>query len=324
MAVLNIRKAEREGSRLVFGIAGISGSGKTFTALQLAYGLANYDASKVGFLDTENRRGSLYADALHNHPTHPTREPFLIGDLYAPFSPKRYKDAILEFQQAGVEVLVIDSVSHEWEGDGGCEDIAHAGNPRIPNWKDAKREHKSFMSTLLQSDMHVIVCIRAREKTDFKNPKAPVSLGIQPICEKNFMFEMTASMMMWNEGLAQDVMKCPAELRPMLGREQGYITAADGAAIRAWVDGAKQLDPRVEHARNTLRTVTEQGMEALVKAWQGLPAEVRKAISPAGTCPDEYKAAARDFDAQRANDNGRQLDELNNQVMGGDDADQAA
>ena len=230
MSVLNIRKAEREGARLVVGISGISGSGKTFTALQLAYGLANFDASKVGFLDTENRRGSLYADALRNDAG--DVQQFWIGDLYAPFSPQRYIDAILEFQKMGVEVLVIDSVSHEWEGQGGCEEIAASGS-RMADWKTAKREHKRFMNALLQSDMHVIACIRAREKTDFKDPKNPRSLGIQPICEKNFMFEMTASLMMWSEGRQQQVMKCPAELRDMLGREDGYITAQDGKRLRS-------------------------------------------------------------------------------------------
>jgi len=319
MSVLNIRKAEREGARLVVGISGISGSGKTYTALQLAYGLANYDATKVGFLDTENRRGSLYANALVDHPTHPTRERFWIGDLYAPFSPQRYVDAILEFQAMGVEVLVIDSVSHEWEGQGGCEEIAHAGNPRMPDWKRAKAEHKRFMNAMLQSDMHIIACIRAREKVKVekvngKNEVIPI--GIQPVTEKNVLFEMTASLMMWDEGRAQDVAKCPAELRDILGRGQGYITAEDGQRLRAWVDGAKQLDPRVEHAKNSLRTVTEQGMDALVAAWRALPGDIRKAISASGACPDEYKSAAQEFDAARAKDSGRQLDDLNSQVLG--------
>lgn len=323
MSVINIRPAEREGSRLVFGIAGISGSGKTRTAIELAYGLANYDASKVGFLDTENRRGSLYANVLENHPTHPTRDRFLIGDLYAPFSPQRYIEAILAFQAAGVEVLVIDSVTHEWEGAGGCEEIAHAGNPRLPRWNEAKGEHKKFMGALLQSDMHVIACIRAREKVRVEGGKV-TPLGIMPITEKNFMFEMTASLMMWDEGRAQQVMKCPGDLRGALAREQGYITSADGKFIRDWVDGAKQLDPQVEHARNSLRTICEQGMDALVREWKALPETVRKAISPAGTCPDEFKRSAQEFDAQRAKDGARALDDLNNQVLGDGAAQDAA
>lgn len=312
MSVLNIRKAVREGARLVIGLAGISGSGKTYTALQVAYGLANFDASKVGLLDTENRRGSLYAKAL----TKPdgTVDPFLIGDLYAPFSPQRYVDAILEFQAAGVEVLVIDSTSHEWEGVGGCEDIAHSGG-RLPDWKTAKREHKRFMNIALACNMHIIFCIRAREKVDMRDTRNIQSLGIQPICEKNMMFEMTASMMMWDEGKTQDVLKCPEELRAILGRGQGYLTSGDGKALRDWVDGGQAIDPAVEQARNTLRTVTEQGMDALVAAWTALPKEIKAAIGPSG-CPDEFKRAAQEFDAQRSRDGKQEVADLNSEILG--------
>ena len=82
MSILNICPAVRTSAKLVIGLAGTSGSGKTYSALQLAYGLAGKDATKVGLLDTENRRGSLYSHVLGN-------PPFLIGDLAAPFSPQR-------------------------------------------------------------------------------------------------------------------------------------------------------------------------------------------------------------------------------------------
>jgi ABC-type dipeptide/oligopeptide/nickel transport system ATPase subunit len=318
MSVINIRKAEREGARLVLGIAGISGSGKTYTALQLAYGLANFDASKVGFLDTENRRGSLYANALKD--ANGQVQQFWIGDLYAPFSPQRYIDAILEFQRMGVEVLVIDSITHEWEGQGGCEEIAHAGNPRMPDWKRAKAEHKRFMNAMLQSDMHVIACIRAREKVKVEkvNGKSEViPIGIQPVTEKNVMFEMTASMMMMDAGRQREVIKTSGTdaIFGPAGFHQGYLTPQHGKMLRDWVDGAKALDPRIEHAKNSLRTVCEQGMEALAAAWKALPQEVKQAIGPSG-CPDEFKLAAKEFDALRAKDSGRQLDDLNKQVLG--------
>ena len=289
MAILQIREAKREGARLVIGIAGVSGSGKTYTALQLAYGLANGNAKKVGFLDVENRRGSLYADSLP--------ESFLIGDLYAPFSPQRYMDAIREFQATGVEVLVIDSVSHEWEGSGGCEEIANNTTSRMSDWKKAKAEHKRFMNVMLQSDMHVISCIRARDKVDFSDPKNPRPLGVQPIQEKNFMFEMTASLMMRDAGSSQDVMKCPSEIAHILGRGGDYITADDGRALRAWVDGAKQLDPKVEHFRNSLQTVTEQGVDALKSAWEKIPAKVRASLGKEFIAT--LKNAASAYDEQR-------------------------
>lgn len=276
MSVLQIRQAERRGARMVIGMSGISGSGKTYTALQLAWGLAGYDASKVGLLDTENKRGSLYADALKDAGGIIHR--FLIGDLYAPFSPQRYIDALHEFQKAGVEVLVVDSVSHEWEGTGGCEEIAATTNSRVADWKKAKAEHKRFMNALLQTDMHVIVCIRAREKMDFTDPKRPVSLGIQPIQEKNFMFEMTASLMLWNEGTAQQVLKCPAELKPILGRGEGYISHADGANLRAWVEGAGG-DQTLDKWRNRLQSITENGEKYVRDAWGQTPEKIREALT---------------------------------------------
>lgn len=318
MSVIQIREAQRAGARLVLGFSGLSGSGKTYSALQVAYGLANGNAAKVGLLDTENKRGSLYADSLKNKAGEIQR--FMIGDLYAPFSPDRYSQAILEFQKAGVEVLVIDSGSHEWEGDGGCEDIAHAGNPKTPRWNEAKRQHKKFMSTMLQCDMHIIICTRAREKVKMVKGAQGIQfepLGIMPICEKNFMFEMTASLMMWDEGKAQDVMKCPEELRAILGRGTGYLTARDGLALRKWVEGGVQLDAGVEHARNSLRTVTEQGVQATQDAWNATSADARKALG-AGYL-QELLDAAQAFDDQRAqaaSGDGAAVDDLNDQILG--------
>lgn len=293
MAILNIRPAVREGARLVIGLIGTSGSGKTFTALQLAYGLSNGNASKIGLLDTENRRGSLYADSVKNSKGEPQQ--FLIADLYAPFSPQRYSQAIKEFQAEGVEVLVVDSGSHEWEGEGGCEDIADDGG-RVANWKKAKREHKRFMNTLLTCDMHIILCLRAREKTSFKDPKSPISLGLQPICEKNVPFELTASIMMHDQGMRQDVLKCPADLVPFLGRGDGYLTPKDGLNVRRWVDGAQQLDPEVERSRNTILSITGDGLAAVNDAWGQLDNKTKKALGQQFI--DMARSSAEEFDRQ--------------------------
>lgn len=312
MSVIQIREAQREGARLVVGLQGISGSGKTFTALQLAWGLANYDASKVGFLDTENRRGSLYADALRDSKGNIHR--FLIGDLTPPFSPARYVEAIREFEKAGVEVLIIDSVSHEWAGQGGCYDIAKNTTKRLDDWLTAKNEHKKFMSAMLQSSMHIVACIREAPKTDFSDPKNPKALGLMPIQESQFVFELTASLQMFAEGQGQNVLKCPAELRGILGRGSDYITAMDGKALREWVDGARQTDPKVEKFRSRLQSVTEHGLAYVKDAWKQTPEPVRKALGDG--FKQQLEASAKAFDESRQNNDGG-LDDLNNQVMGG-------
>lgn len=325
MAVIQIRKAKRTAARLVIGLAGLSGGGKTRTALELAYGMAGYDASKVGLLDAENKRGSLYADIFVDHPTHPTNEPFLVGDLEPPFSPQRYIDSIHAFQAAGVEVLVIDSTSHEWEGTGGCEQMADDNKIKgQPNWGLAKKEHKRFINAALQSDMHIIMCFRAREKVryekDANGKQTVVPLGIQPVTEKNVMFEMTASVMVFDSGKYREVMKCDERLLPMLGHNRQYITAADGFAIRQWVEGGDQVDRDVEAARAKLLGITEQGMDALARAWKSLPAAMRKALNPNGPgCPDELKQAAVAYDEMRVKKGAEEPEdvaELNDQVLG--------
>jgi len=296
MSILNIVEAKREGARLLVFLAGVSGGGKTYTALQLAYGMANGNGKEVGFLDTESGRGRLYADELPNS--------FLYAELRPPFSPQRYVQAIEEFAAAGVEVLVIDSGSHEYEGLGGIQEIAEAGNPRLPNWNKAKSEHKKFMSALLASPMHVILCLRAREKAkpekqyvDGREKTVYVDMGLQPITEKNVMFEATVSLMLHDQGKRQEVIKCPAALQEIMGRGTGYLTMKDGSDLRAWVDGAKQLDPAVEHHRGLVQLATEGGMESLRAAWEATPKAVQKSLGKAFI--ESAKASAEAFDKAR-------------------------
>lgn len=294
MSVIQIRKVKRENARLFIVLASWTGKGKTFTGIQLGYGLANYDPSKLGMLDTENRRGSLYDDILEKA-SRPTTERFLIGDLQPPFTPERYMAAIDDFQEAGVEVLIIDSVTHEWEGTGGCQEIAEAGNPKVPNWAEAKKRHKKFMDKMLQADMHIICCVRAREKTKPERIDGKltfVDYGLQAIQEKNFMFEATASLMLHDEGTRQEIIKCPAALVNILGRKTDYITAEDGHRLRQWVDGALQLDPVVERFRNRLISNTEGGVDHINTCWGKTPAEVQTALGQAfyGTLVESAKA----------------------------------
>lgn len=288
MSIINIRPVKRGESKAIIGIAGVSGSGKTYTALLMARGMVN-SASEIGFLDTENKRGSLYADILD--------APFMIGDLYPPFSPKRYAEAIKEFQEAGVKVLVIDSISHEWEGEGGCDDIANAKIGKMQNWIGAKREHKGFMNTLLQCNMNIICCLRAREKTDFKNPKEPVSLGIQPICEKNFMFEMTASLLMENEGKTQKFLKMPSFLKKAFGEGSGYLGIETGNKIIEWIDTGEKEDPEITKIKSEMLMACEFGIAGVVSIWNNLTPKQKKILQ---SHKEICKEAAGEYERQEA------------------------
>lgn len=298
MAVLNIRPVQSGQSKAVIGIAGQSGDGKTYTALLIARGMVN-NASEIGFLDTENKRGSLYADILDGK--------FMIGDLHPPFSPKRYSQAIQEFQEAGVKVLVIDSVTHEYEGTGGLDDIANApktnGEARkVADWNTAKREHRGFMNVLLQSNMDIICCIRARDKVKIEMIKGKqefVPQGLQPICEKNFMFEMTVSIMMGNEGKTQQPLKLPSFLRESFGTGNDYLGIETGKKIRKWLDQGEKEDPEITRIKSEALLVCEKGHAELMKLWESLNPEQKKnkvLRSHFALCGESAKA----YDAQNA------------------------
>lgn len=286
--ILQIRPVRRESAKLVIGLAGPSGSGKTYSALMLAYGLAGKNAAKVGLLDTENRRGSLYSHVLG--------APFLIGDLTAPFSPERYRRALGEFAESGVEVIVVDSMSHEWEGEGGCDEIArrpkaNGQERKMADWITAKREHHRFMRHLLAMPCHVIPCFRAREKADFKNPDKPVSLGIQPICEKNAMFEMTTSFMLYDGGQHRDPLKAIPEFFQFLEGD-GYLTVEHGEQMRQWAGGLDET----ERVRNILRLAAGKGIADLSTAWGTLDKATQRKLS---AFKDTLKDLAAHADAER-------------------------
>ena len=104
---MQIRKAERKKAKLRLGISAPSGAGKTYSSLLIAYGITG-DWEKIGLIDTEHGSGDLYAHLGD----------YMVLPLEAPYTPDRYVQAIKMFEQAGVEVVIIDSLSHAWAGVG--------------------------------------------------------------------------------------------------------------------------------------------------------------------------------------------------------------
>lgn len=293
MGILNIQPVVRGESKVLLGYSGPSGTGKTLSALYTARGMVS-KASEIGFLDTENGRGSFYSDKLDGQ--------FKYANLNPPFSPDRYGQAIKEFQEAGVKVLVIDSISHEYEGIGGLEDIASSltanGTERkVADWKKAKQEHRvKFMNVLMYADMHIICCIRAREKVkieDVNGKKEFVPQGMQAVCEKNFLFEMMASIMFSNEGKNQTWIKVPDYLKEAFGTGNAYLGQETGKKIIEWVRLGEKENPIVTKSRGEIILVCEKGLKALQEAWKTLAPIARKALDP------EYKvheASAQAYD----------------------------
>lgn len=237
------RPGVRERVSLLIGLAGASGSGKTYSALQLATGLAGAKG-KIAVIDTEAGRALHYADQFK----------FDHGDLSAPFRPERYQEAILAADKAGYDVIVIDSMSHEYEGEGGliewAAELERSGTKSPGNWKAPKTAHKRMMNRLLQMRAHLIFCMRADEKIKIDRVEGKtvvIPLGWMPICEKRFMYELTASFTLSPETPGRPRFDLPHKLqeqhRPAfpagepIGREAG-------ATLAAWARGGAAPRPR--------------------------------------------------------------------------------
>lgn len=292
MSILNITTAKRENAKILLFLAGQSGSGKTYSALKLAEGMVNGDTSKIALIDTENGRGRFYSDILSG--------PFTHADFPAPFSPARYAEAIKELESMKkFEVCIIDSITHEWEGTGGCEEIATGGNSKNPRWNIAKAEHKKMMNVLLNSSMHLIICARAREKVKIRNEGGRTiyeDIGLQPIVEKNFVFEMTASLMLYDQGKRRELIKVNDDLMPVLGRQSGYLGVDEGRALAEWVSGG-DADPYAR-IKAQLRIAAEEGTEALKSAWSTLDVAAKQALKQ--LLDGTLKSSAEAADKQRA------------------------
>ncbi len=262
---------QRSGTHILGAFYGLSGSGKTQSALLTGRGLAG-PKGKLVLLDTENGRGRFYAKKIPGG--------YAYAQLKAPFTPERYIQALRQLERAGYDVAVIDSVSHAWEGSGGVLEAADAtGKQGLLKWAAPKQRHKSFMQELLQTQMHLMICLRAKEKiveqTDPETGKKPlVSAGFFPIQEKGFKFEMTFQLFMHDRQIegAGPVggyfvpEKVPGDLLSAFNRKE-QVGIACGEALAKWIAGEDPIDKVFEAIKREAEEAADRGNEALNAFW---------------------------------------------------------
>jgi hypothetical protein len=179
------KKAERKQVKIKLALTGPSGSGKTYSALLLASGLSQ----KIAVIDTENNSASLYSDLVT----------FDVMTLQPPYSISKYLAAINDAVLSGYDVLVIDSISHAWAGDGGLlakkESLDARGGNSFSNWSSISKEHEAFRSALLSCNIHLIVTMRSKQdyvlEINDKGKQQPRKVGLAPIQRDGIEYEFT-------------------------------------------------------------------------------------------------------------------------------------
>lgn len=277
----NPQPAVRKNVAALIALSGPTGSGKTRGALVLARGLVG-PAGKIVCLDTENR-AHLYADDGEVGG-------FLVQQIGPPYSSVRYREFLRAAISSGADCVIVDSASHEWEGEGGMFEFAAREEKRVggkfgKNWIVPKGDHQRYMNALCGARCHVIVTLREKQITDFDsadNRKKPV-----PVCEGGFLSEMLLHARLTprdperSEADDPDAYKARwiKVLQPLAHVFPPYerISANRGAMLRRALNGGDEADPEMDaFLRDCEERAREGGMSELTRFWDAAPPALRK------------------------------------------------
>ena len=238
------RKAERRKAKLRLAITGPAGSGKTYGALTLAQGLEG----RIAMIDTENGSGDLYANMCD----------YDIETLSAPYSIQKYLSAIHEAETAGYDVLIIDSLSHAWSGEGGLLDVhnqitekSRSGNSYAA-WRQITPMHNKLIETMLASPCHIIGTMRSKtDYAQFQNDRGRTEIhkvGLAPVQRDGMDYEFTVVF-----DLSMDHSVSVSKDRTGLFDRQVFaITQDTGRILKEWLNSGAENIMNAQDIRNTI------------------------------------------------------------------------
>ena len=229
---MKLQQARRNAVKLRIGLSAPSGFGKSYSALLLAYGITK-DYSKIAVIDTENGSASLYSD-LGN---------YQVLDLQPPFSPERYMKAISICENSGVELIILDSISHEWNGKGGCLDMHNKLGGRFQDWAIITPRHQAFIDKILQSNCHVITTVR--RKTDYSMEKDQsgktkvVKHGLKEVTREGFEYELSVNFEIINDN---HLVRASKDRTGLFDVPEFVITPETGEKLIEWCSSTINME----------------------------------------------------------------------------------
>lgn len=243
---MQLKKSERSKTKIKMALQGPSGSGKTMSAILIAQGLTNGNLSKVAVVDSENGSANLYSHLGK----------YNVLALDNPHSPERYIEAIEVCEKAGMEVVILDSISHCWYFL--LEYHSSLAGNSFTNWNKVTPRQKAFIDKILQSDVHIICTMRVKQDyvLSEKNGKiVPEKIGLKAIQRDEINYEFTILFELNNNHLATS-----SKDRTLLfeGKPQFVITAQTGKKILEWCNNTmtiRELQIKVSEC-NTMKELT--------------------------------------------------------------------
>jgi len=263
---MQLKQAQRHQVKLRLGLSGASGFGKSYSALLLAYGITN-DWSKIAIIDTENNSASLYSHLGG----------YNVLSLNEPYSPERYIEAIKTCEMASMEVIIIDSITHEWNGKGGCLQIHEELGGTFQMWAKVTPRHQAFIDAILESKAHIITTVR--RKMDYSldvssNGKTKVvKHGTKEVTREGFEYELTVNFELINDNHLVSASKDRTGL--FMNKPEFIINSATGKKLIEWCNQGVSLDA-VQKEINA--TTTLEGLKHLYQKYNSLKQQIQPLI----------------------------------------------
>jgi len=290
------KKAQRKNAKLRLAIAGPTGSGKTMGALLIAKGIGG----RIAVADTENSSAELYDDVvLFEH-----------ANLQPPYTPEKFIGAIKAAEDAGFDTLILDSITHEWSGVGGCLEIVDklAGTTFRGNswgaWSEVTPRHRKFIDAMLQSSINIIVTLRSKmetiQVTDGKGKKKVEKVGMKAEQRDGIEYEFTTVL-----DITHDNFAIKTKDRTRIFEEPRVLSENDGIQLKQWllsgsadscIDGNQylELEELMKKAGVDIeKFCTKRGLNSLHDVQQQKFDE---------TCKSLNEMIKRNAEAQQAND----------------------
>jgi hypothetical protein len=244
---MNLKQATRNQARIKMALQGPSGSGKTYSSLLLAYGLVG-DWTKIAVIDSEHNSAHLYAHL----------GPYNVLGISQPFPPEKYIEALETCLNAGMKAIIVDSISHEWDGIGGILNIHGnmAGNS-FTNWNKVTPRHNAFVQTMLQSDAHIIATIRSKQDyvlTDKNGKMVPEKVGMKGVQRDGMDYEFT---LVYELDIRHNAISTKDRTGLFSDKPPFVITQETGQTISTWCKHGKVEKETVVEAINDCQNMDD-------------------------------------------------------------------
>ena len=246
------RKAEKRKLALKILLSGAAGSGKTYSALRLATGIINKTGGEIYLINTEGDRGEMYGNKFN----------YNIIDLPEPRSPENYMEAIQYCVDNGASVIIIDSLSHEWNYLN--EQVNNMPGNSFNNWGKQKPRHRKLVDFIVETKVHLIATGRGKDEyvmeNDEKTKKTQikkVGVGVQQ--EKDTEYEY---MVTFNIAQDTNVATAMKDNSGLFTNKYDVLTEKDGEALYDWANGGEERIPTLEEK---LRPLQKQVTDTAVK-----------------------------------------------------------